>query len=170
MKNIKGYEGIYKISKAGEVWSIKNSKKGRWKEARRLKYWLIGNGYQMVMLYKKSIPKKFLVHRLVALTYLVNPNQLPEVNHINGDRFDNRVENLEWISIMDNHRHAFKIGLYNKNIGTKHYLAKLNPKKVKQIRGLLELGYRYYEIAPLFDVHNSAIRAIDKGFSWKHVE
>lgn len=70
-------------------------------------------GYQIV---NASRPPQY-VHRLVAETWIDNPNHYPEVNHINGDKTDNRVENLEWVTHSENMRHAYRTGL-NKAEGT----------------------------------------------------
>ena len=87
-KQIEGYE--YEVSDQGEV---RNMKTGR-----ILKPILMNTGY-----YKVTLPKKqILVHRLVAMTFLENPNQYPEVDHKNNIKSDNRLENLQWVSSSQN--------------------------------------------------------------------
>lgn len=115
MKNIKEYDGKYRACKSGQIFSTGNIRR---KKGGYLKPWLIGNGYEMVMLYKDNKPKKFLVHRLMAQTFIPNPNDLPEVNHIDGNRLNNRPENLEWVTSKQNKQHAHKLGLYA-NLGKK---------------------------------------------------
>jgi hypothetical protein len=67
-------------------------------------------GYRNVIITNKDqCPKNFLIHRLIAIAFIPNPFDLPEVNHINGKRDDNRIENLEWISRKDNNRHAVEV-------------------------------------------------------------
>lgn len=112
MRDIEGYEGLYAACEDGKIWAYP---KGNWGE-RFLKPWLIGHGYESVMLYKDKKPSKFLVHRLIALTFVPNPDNLPEVNHKNAERLDNRPENLEWVSSKENKQHAIALGLY-KNLG-----------------------------------------------------
>ena len=75
-----------------------------------LKVWHTNDGYQMVGAGDAHRPSRY-VHRLVAETWMPNPNQYEQVNHINGDKSDNRVENLEWASPSQNMRHAYRTGL-----------------------------------------------------------
>lgn len=102
MKLINGYEN-YLISKSGLVYSIKAKK--------LLKPTIDYKGYYRVKLYSKGSTKTFRVHRLVAINYIDNPDNKPQVNHINGIKTDNRVSNLEWATNTENTIHAIKNGL-----------------------------------------------------------
>jgi len=109
---IKGYEGRYEISEDGQVKSLPKIKGFYIRGELILKTSLDKNGYVRVTLSDengKSKTKK--VHRLVAEAYIPNPNNLPEVNHCNGIKTDNSVNNLEWTTNVDNIRHAIKSGL-----------------------------------------------------------
>ena len=100
-KDIKGYEGLYKISPNGEVWSCYKH---------RLKVPSKQNGgYFLVFLIKNNERKAYLLHRLVAQTYIDNPHNLAEVNHIDGNKENNGVDNLEWCSRSDNLKHRSRI-------------------------------------------------------------
>jgi hypothetical protein len=164
MKDIKGYEGLYAITDDGKVWAYP---KCRW-SGRFLKIGLVGHGYEIVMLYKNKKPRKFLVHRLVAQTFLPK-SKFPEVNHKNGNRRDNRPENLEWVTSMENKRQAWKMGLYVKP-GQLHWNAKLDREKVSKIRELYSGGnYTQQEIADEFKVSLMTISLVVRWKIWKHV-
>jgi len=105
---IQGYEGLYSVTSDGRVWSHPkgtNTKNGRWLS-------LDNSGrYPVVNLMKDGQKKRYSVHRLVAKAYVLNPDSLPQVNHINGNRTDSRAENLEWATASDNRIHAWNTGL-----------------------------------------------------------
>lgn len=98
-KDIKGYEGKYQVSNLGNV---------RGKKVLSPK--INKNGYKEVSLYNGK-QKSFYIHRLVAEAFIPNGNKLPQVNHINGDKTNNCVDNLEWISNYDNIQHSIRTGL-----------------------------------------------------------
>lgn len=88
MRDIPGYEGLYAATSCGKIWSYRSKK--------FLKPFIVGSGYLSVTLCKNGEEARFRVHRLVAMTYLPNPNNLPEINHINEVKTDNYLNNLEW--------------------------------------------------------------------------
>lgn len=109
-KDVKGYEGKYQISSNGFVKSLNFNHTGKEK---RLKNKINRKGYCYVTLYqdgKQSYPG---IHRLVAETFLPNPNNLEQVNHIDGNKKNNNVENLEWCTNLENMKHADRTGLSN---------------------------------------------------------
>lgn len=95
-QDIEGYEGLYQVSNVGQVKSVKSGK--------ILKPDKRKNGYLQIDLCKEGKKKKFLIHRLVAAAFLPNEDELPQVDHINNDKTDNRVCNLQWISHVENNR------------------------------------------------------------------
>lgn len=118
-KDIPNFEGLYQVSSKGE---IKN------KKTNKILIGGIKKGYRQVILVKKGKRKYCNVHRLVAESFIDNPKNKPQVNHIDGNKLNNCVDNLEWATRSENMKHAYKIGL------EKPLYAKDNPraKKVKQ--------------------------------------
>lgn len=113
-KNISGYEG-YMVSNLGRVKSLNYNKTGK---PQILKNKKLNNGYLRVHLYKDRKVKCYLVHRLVADAFIPNPNNLTEVNHINEDKTDNRVDNLEWCDRVYNATYSLSKPVYSINIST----------------------------------------------------
>ena len=106
-KDIKDYEGLYQVSNLGRVKSLKYGKE------KILKSCKLNNGYLIVNLHKEGKQKHYYIHRLVATAFIPNPDNLSQVNHINEDKTDNRVENLEW---CDN-KYNINYGTRNERIG-----------------------------------------------------
>lgn len=102
-KTIEGTNGEYQVSDTGLV---KTTKTGR-----ILRPAVDARGYERVCLFKMDRDRRYKVHRLVAMAFIPNPNNLPQVNHIDGDKRNNNVSNLEWITNEDNMRHAKEHGL-----------------------------------------------------------
>lgn len=106
--DVKNYEGLYKVSNLGNIKSLGNDYK---RKEKILKPGKISNGYLHVVLTKNKVKKNLKVHRIVALSFLPNPYNKPQINHINGNKIDNNLQNLEWSTQVENSNHAFKLGL-----------------------------------------------------------
>lgn len=136
MKDIKGYERLYAITKDGKVYSypkgrgknvsgkfltprVYNNLNGRVKSHKQL----------MVILYKDGTRKAKQIHRLVAETYINNPENKPCINHIDGNPLNNTIENLEWCTHKENMQHAQKLGLLTQNSIRQETTRSLNGKK-----------------------------------------
>lgn len=135
-KDIVGYENEYQINQFGEIRTLKDSSKLK-------KYDVLKpqiskrNGYVYQMLYKNGKEKLLRVHRLVAMVFLPNPNNLPQVNHKDGNKQNNSVDNLEWCEQSDNMKHAYKNGLQIPSENQRKAIIntnKLKQKKVCQIK------------------------------------
>ena len=105
-KDIKGYEGFYQVSNQGRVRSVEREicKSNNMKQISKsyiLKFEK-GKGYNYVHLFKNGTRKRMAVHRLVAIAFIPNPDNKPEVDHINTIKIDNRVENLRWVTPKEN--------------------------------------------------------------------
>jgi hypothetical protein len=110
--NINGYDGLYQISNFGNTKSLfkirpcgKHKIVNRIYEEKLLKNFTDKRGYVYVTLTKNGENKKYLLHRIIAETFIENINNLPYVNHINGLKNDNRIDNLEWVSARENNCH-----------------------------------------------------------------
>jgi hypothetical protein len=114
-KDINGYEGYYQISNQGNVRSIDRFDGVHDRKGTIIKPSLKQNGYLQVGLRMHSKRKWIGVHRLVAIHFIENPNNKPQVNHIDGNKQNNTINNLEWVTAKENQNHATKLGL-RKNI------------------------------------------------------
>lgn len=125
-------------------------------------------GYRMISISYANKSKPERVHRLLAETFLPNPSGLPCVNHIDGNKLNNSLENLEWCTHDENMKHAFQTGLAN-NSGTRNGMAKLNPDKAREIKRMLANGKSQARIARKFGISRSAVLKINLGQTWKEV-
>ena len=156
-KDIEGYEGLYQVSTCGNIKSLAKPRKngnGRCyiQKEKLLKQSFTSTGYKKVELYKDGKRKSFKVHRLVAIAFISNPDNKPEVNHIDGNKINNNIDNLEWVTSSENTIHAYETGLSP------------NKKELDEIR-IIELynkGTSKEEISRMFDVSNVVIARILK--------
>lgn len=164
IKDIKGFEGRYTISNLGIV---RSKLTGIVMKPNITKF-----GYARVNLRKAKSReyKSYFIHRLVAMHFLANPNNLPEVNHIDCSRTNNVVTNLEWVSKENNIRHSFIYGSAS-NKGLRNPNSKLNNLDVKAIRYLHKTN-RFYntQIAKMFNVSSSTVDNIINNTTWSNNE
>lgn len=154
VEDISGYEGRYTISECGII-------RNRW--GNEVKSHARPDGYIQVRLVDSEGKRKsHLHHRLVANAFIANPDGLNEVNHINGDKSDNSVSNLEWLSKADNAKHAYSTGLRARG-------SKLNETDAIRITELTKLGMTNKLIAQLFGVSRQLISNIKTGRKWASV-
>ena len=158
-KDIKGYEGIYQVSNLGKVKRI-TFINGTCKMPceRFMTPTDNGNGYLIVGLSKNGKRKNFYLHRLVAETFIPNPENKPEVNHKKGNRYDNRAKKLEWVTSSENQNHAKEV------LKVKYNLEGLNISREKQKRKVAMLD-KNGNVIKVFDSIADAGRYINAGFS-----
>lgn len=178
-KNIEGFENLYQVSTYGRIKSLGNgnSTNTNTKQKRILKTNLSKNGYEKIKLFKDGKRYYFNVHRLVALTFLANDFNKSEVNHKDGNKINNNISNLEWVTASENQLHAFKYGLQKSKTGKDNKQSKavkqldLNGNVIrifdslKQIKR--ELGYNSFGIIKCCkkeQKYNTAYK-----FKWEYV-
>ncbi len=162
-KDIDGYNGIYQVSSMGRVKSRQISPKGILTGEKLRKF---GNcrGYYFVPLNLDCDVKNHRVNRLVAIAFHPNLNNLPQVNHKNLDKLDNRAENLEWCDESHNQRHARANKVFKKALGN----AKINQEKANEIRELYKTGkYTQNQIGELFNLAGRTVGLIIQNRRWK---
>lgn len=147
-KDVKGYEGLYQVSSLGRIKSLRNYSgvhKKYYKYEKIMRPVDNGKGYLAIMLSKNKIKKHKYIHRLVAETFIPNPNKLPEVNHKDENKQNNNVDNLEWCTKK-----------YNNCYGTKN-------KRGAKARGkaVLQININTNEIINTFDSMHEAARKTD---------
>lgn len=124
-----------------------------------------GFGYRTVHITGRHI----MVHRLVAKAYIPNKNQFPQVNHIDGDKANNRVENLEWCTGSENVLHAFRIGLRRPTSGESHGMAVLTERQVAEIRNAPIVRGIGVRLSKKYGVSQAMVSRIRSGKSWSHM-
>jgi len=165
-KDIPNYEGFYQVSGSGMVRSLPRN--GTVKEVREIKLNKKRCGYLYLTLHRLNRCKTENVHRLVAKTFIPNPENKPEVNHKNGIKTDNQVSNLEWCTTSENNQHAYDNNLHSQ--GEKFYNAKLKETQVKEIRSkYIPKKYSTRKLAKEYGVCQATIFEIIKGKNWKRL-
>lgn len=187
-KDIKGYEGLYQVSNMGRIKSLERNviSYNRWGIYERTVKSKIVNGgkrggYKGVILYDNKNHKSCLVHRLVAEAFISNPKNKPEVNHKNGIKTDNRVQNLEWVTSQENIKHAWSTGL------TKSFMLGIRGKKHKRSKCIVQINKKTGKVIREFfgateverktGIHHQSIweccngkRKTAGGYIWKYKE
>lgn len=149
----------YRISDSGEVFSTISNKV--------LKPIDDTHGYMVVTLYIDGSSEKYKVHRLVAEVFIDNPLGLLTVNHKDGNKLNNKVENLEWMSQAANTKHAWESDLMVK--GSQTPIAKLDEESVEEIMNCFFEGLTNQQIAEVYNVARGTISKIRDRKTWRHV-
>ena len=146
-KDIKGYEGLYQVSNLGKV-----ARQTKTKGLHYLKGYINHKGYLKVHLMKERKYQTFRVHRLVGLAFIPNPLNKPQINHKDGNKLNNSVDNLEWVTNEENYEHAIKLNLvYHKEKPVALYKNGIEIARYKSIsdaarQNNLPIHYVFYQI------------------------
>lgn len=161
LKLIEGYE-LYYVSRDGKVFSDK------YKERRELSQRKNSRGYMYVNLCKNGKYRSITVHRLVAIAFLGKRDEGFEVNHIDGNKENNCISNLEWVTKSQNMKHAFKYGLNKSRAHELHHSAKLKEKDVCEIRRRFSNGEKISNISKSFpNVSYTTVKNVCNRKCWK---
>ena len=159
--------GKYFVNRQGEIAKATNigSHKKKLKGTNHGKY-------KRVSLTLDSCIRLYLVHRLVAFTFLKNPKKHKVINHIDGDGKNNHVSNLEWCTVAHNNKHARDTGLarYRGRKGEEHHCAIFKEKDVIKLRKRYKNGERCCDLAREYKIKYSTMDVMLKGITWKHIK
>lgn len=168
-RDIPGYEGLYLVSNLGRVRSLPRNGNYMRKSLTDAMRPSSANGYQILILKKGGTIATKSVHRLVMLAFAGAPVDGQEVNHIDGDKSNNHLTNLEYCTRGENISHAHKLGLRNAR-GEKNARAKLTNEDVHTIRRRFALGgISMGRLSREYGVSRSTIRRMLDGTTWKHL-
>lgn len=164
---IKDYEGIYLVSSYGKIKVLNRtwtSGKGvnRSNKEREINF-NIRRGYYSACLFKNGNRQYKSVARIVAVAFIPNPENKPEVNHKDGNKLNNYVDNLEWATGSENQLHAFKLGLQKPRRGSENKLSKLSAEQVAEIKNSNLTGRK---LAEIYNVDPMTISRVKRGITY----
>lgn len=165
-KDIVGFEGLYQVSNLGNVKSLKG------KEPKILKGHKDTKGYLQVELRKDNKRNISCIHRLVAKEFLEKPKGKDQINHIDGNKLNNNVDNLEWCTCKENIKHAWDNHLNKATYGENHPNSKLTNEQAKWIKENCKPRSKTMGVqamANMFGVSVCPIYNIVYGKGWKHI-
>ncbi len=151
----------YEVSNLGR---IRTKKSGLIRKTQRT-----NQNYEICTLNDKKRTLTSFVHRYVAITFIPNPKNDPVVNHKNGIKYDNCVDNLEWVTLKENSQHAVKTGLVIRKFGENNSYSKLKENEVLEIIKRFQSNELVQDLAKEFKVNINTIYCILQGKTWKHL-
>ncbi len=167
LRAVPGFEGFFSVTRDGRVWAHARSwVRGKGSPGSHEGHWmkpvLDKTGYHRVRISLGPVRHFPSVHRLVALAWLPNPLGLPQVNHIDGDKLNNRDSNLEWCTQAENNRHAHAIGLHGP-----HPRRKLSDEGARSVRLRHAAGDSVTELAREFGLDRKTVYGVLKGRTYR---
>lgn len=175
-KDVKGYEGLYQVSNLGRFKSLERvlirNRKGNSKlpiKEKILKPYYCKKGYLRIGFRKDKKLITFSTHRIIAQHFIDNPENKPQINHINGIKDDNRIENLEWCTPSENLKHSYDILNRKPMRGSMSGVSKLTDLEVLEIKNLFNKKILLKDIALKYKVSLKAIECIKYKLTWKHL-
>lgn len=159
-KDIKGFRELYQVSNLGRV---------RRKDTHKiLRLLTVTKGYKSVRLYytkHDATTKK--VHRLVAEYFIQNPLNLPQVNHIDGNKSNNKVSNLEWCTNEYNMNHALVTSLIK--VGEERFSSKCTEKSLLYVQSLINYGFTIKQLSIIYCISKNSMKEIVRGHAYRHL-
>jgi len=180
-KNVIGYENIYQVSNFGNVKSLDrevapNNRVPYWRKGKICKQSKSNLGYMTVGFTVNNVKVNKYVHRLVAEAFITNINDYPQVNHIDCDKTNNKMYNLEWCTNSQNHIHASKNGLNKLHLHRVAYSEENNGRSLLTKEQVLEIKQKYIpykysakKLSKEYEVSESCITHILNNTSWKEI-
>jgi len=173
-KDIPNWEGRYQASNLGRIksfYTYKNHRIYKNSVKKRIMMQFFNNKKYLNCHLSNTHKSKFVkVHRLVAKAFIQNPENKPEVNHKDGVKWNNVLDNLEWSTTAENVQHSYDTGLNQGRKGEKHHLSKLTEKQVLEIRQ--KHKFRIYTSKMLsieYNISNSTVKRILRRELWTHI-
>lgn len=177
-KDVKGYEGLYQVSNLGRIKSldrhfIRSNNKSFTYKGKILKGSLDTKGYIQIELKGNGQRDIRALHRLIAIAFIPNPENKPQIDHLDGNKTNNKVTNLEWVTCRENIRRAWRNGLNKPTFGERHGNAKLTDEQAMFIkthykRNDKEFGCKAF--MKKYNISQTPIYNILRKKGWKHLD
>jgi len=168
-RDINDFDG-YEVSNLGNIRGKDRLRKGkhglRLTNGQPMKQVFNKKGYPEVRFRKEGTHTR-LVHRLVAKAFVPNHDNKSQVNHIDGNKLNNRADNLEWVNNSENQKHAYKLGLQPSRAGENNSKAKITDKDVTLLKNLYNSGMSISQVSDITNINLNIIRQIIYGKTWK---
>ena len=165
-KDIKNFENKYQVSNLGNIRSLNYNRQNICKN---VSLTIVGAGYLSFNFCKGGKKIRLSAHRLVAQAFIPNPYNKPDINHKNGIKTDNYIENLEWVTKKENQKHSHVMGLAASQKGENNPFSKLTEKDIYKIRELFDNGVSGSKIGKMFGITSLYAGRIKNRKVWRHL-